>query len=336
LESPDGESLGNVRLDPDLVPAVRCAEFEQTLERGIGAHEPCGESVIEPLYSTPPWVRGIRIAAPGGDAASVEFPLTYFTSAVTRAASALVAAGKLVAGQRFDFKVYALAQAHHAGELQIEAVNGPPPIGQASLAALRLRSDIAGDDVSLAGRDADLAEPMPVFIAERVLDEASELAARAGEIETGGVLVGRLCRDADGPAFVEVTAQLPVEHTVATQHSLRLTPRTWVAVDAAIKLRNRAETALGWWHHHPFFCRRCPAARRALCPFSRPAFSQADRDVHREVFQNPWNVALLLSYLGAARPSYDVYAWHRGQIEAARFHILREAGRASAEGGRRR
>jgi hypothetical protein len=95
-----------------------------------------------------------------------------------------------------------------------------------------------------------------------------------------------------------------------------------VSVEAAIKLRGMGEIPLGWWHKHPFFCRQCAAEQRALCPFSSPAFSAADRDFHREVFQKPWSIALLLSFLGGERPSYDVFAWNQGQIEAVKYYTL--------------
>ena len=102
-------------------------------------------------------------------------------------------------------------------------------------------------------------------------------------------------------------------------------------VDAAIRLRGLGEIPLGWWHSHPFFCARCTPAQRALCAFSSPAFSAADRDLHREVFQKPWSIALLLSFLGGERPSYDVFAWNRGQIEAVSYFTLPDNGIISGE-----
>jgi hypothetical protein len=68
-----------------------------------------------------------------------------------------------------------------------------------------------------------------------------------------------------------------------------------------------------------------------LCPFSSPAFSAADRDLHREVFQKSWSIALLLSFLGGERPSYDVFAWNQGQIEAVNYLTLPATGGISGE-----
>ena len=93
-------------------------------------------------------------------------------------------------------------------------------------------------------------------------------------------------------------------------------------IQGAIGLRGREEMILGWWHTHPFFCRNCPQERRNRCPLSVPAFSPADRQLHREVFQAPWSVALLVSYLGREQPSFDCFVWNKGLIEAEPLHIL--------------
>ncbi len=119
-----------------------------------------------------------------------------------------------------------------------------------------------------------------VFIHARVVEEAENQAVSGGGMETGGMLIGRLCRDADaGDLFLEVTAQVPARHTVATGTSIRFPPESWAEADTAIALRNKGERLAGWHHCHPaelWACRNCPAARRAECPASRPFFSMAD------------------------------------------------------------
>ena len=331
LDSPDGAHLADVRLEPDFVPAVRCAEFEQVLQCAT-AQQAVADTAIEPLWTERPWVRGIRVRALANGVVPVEFPVSYFAAAVTRASTELVDSGVLKAGQKFEYKVFALSRqaARQSEALTLRHVAAWPSIAGRSIAPLLAAAEAPAAAASVLSHAA-AAEPLPVFVPERVLAEATELAAAADELETGGVLVGKLFRDPGGSVFAEVTAQLPAKHTVATRESLRFTPETWADVDAVIRLRNRDETILGWWHHHPFFCRHCPETRRRLCPFSRPTFSSADRDVHREVFQSPWNVALLLSFLGEERPSYDIFAWQRGQIEPAKFYVLPRA--AEHQGG---
>lgn len=340
VESADGVPIGDVRLNLDWVPALRWAEFEEGVKQGRAPETCSAHPVIEPIWSPegePPYVGGVivRRAEPGAKA--VGFPLTYFSSAVVQASCELVASGALVAGQRFDYKVFALANERARDEanpgIDVVAIDTLPPIDRAELAPLlaAVGAPIESRGIATAGSSRALAETMPTFIPQIVLDEATELARDVGEVETGGILVGKLCRDSSGTLFSRVTAQIPAEHTVATRQSLRFLPETWVSVDAAIRLRNREEIPLGWWHAHPFFCAQCPPENRALCAFSSPAFSVADRDVHREVFQKPWSIALLLSFLGEERPSYDVFAWNQGQIEAAKFFTLPD--RSGTTGG---
>jgi proteasome lid subunit RPN8/RPN11 len=317
LESPVGERLRDVRLDVDWIPALRWAVFEQAVRNEPPAAKRVARPRIEPLWSPdgePPYIRGVTIHSVESGADPVEFPLTYFFGAVTAASAGLVDSGELQPGQEFDYRIYALSGGRNEDSLEstaeISPVDDAPAIVRRELATVTN----GGAETTVAGR-------MPIVFSERVLAEATELAASADDVETGGILVGKLCRDPDGTVFSLVTAQIPAEHTSSTQHSLRFTPETWVSVDAAVRLRNHDETTLGWWHSHPFFCRKCTPLQRAACPFSKPTFSAADRDVHREVFQQPWNVALLLSFLGQPSPSLDVFAWNRGQIEAAQFTV---------------
>ena len=88
----------------------------------------------------------------------------------------------------------------------------------------------------------------------------------------------------------------------------------------------------GWWHAHPFFCKRCPVRRRRRCALSRPVFSTDDRALHRAVFGRGFDLALLLSDLGTARPSCDLFGWRRGVIAARGFYVLGNRDRKAARG----
>jgi proteasome lid subunit RPN8/RPN11 len=332
LTAPAGDAIANVRLDVDWVPAMRWSEFERELKapdarpRAAACGTPA--SLIEPRWSASrgrPYVVGVSVRTNGSE--PVNFPLTYFSLAASAAASQLVESGSLATGQRFDFHVYALPDAGRVSmpDTQVVAVDSMPDVDRAELALLLERAEAhVPHGITAPDNAAAVADTMPILIPQRVLEEARSRAEDTRDVETGGILVGKLSRDEQGRLFASVTAQISAEHTQATRASLRFTPRTWAGVDAAIRLRNRAEIPLGWWHSHPFFCAHCPPERRAVCPFSMPTFSRDDRHLHREVFQQPWSIALLLSFLGEEEPSYDVFAWSRGQIEAVPFFALPE------------
>ena len=340
FESTDGGRIGDVPLDVDFIPALRWAEFEQDVMNDCMPENRSAHPLIEPVWSQQsnrPYIGGIRIRRSEEGDATVAFPLSYFCNAVIEASSQLVTAGALTAGQRFDYRVFALSDAQRqrppSSAVNVVAVEAPPLIDRRELAPYMaaVESHAGNGAAPSSSSSTPVSKVMPILIAQQAFDEATELAQGAGEVETGGILVGKLCRDAGGTLFCRVTAQIPAEHTTARRQSLRFTPETWVSVDAAIRLRGTGEIALGWWHSHPFFCSKCSAMQRALCPFSSPAFSAADRDLHREVFQKAWSIALLLSFLGDERPSYDVFAWNQGQIEAVKYFTLPDSGGSSGE-----
>jgi len=328
----------NAPLSVDWVPAAEWAAFEQGLYRESPGEHAFADTaaatmqVIEPVWSDehgPPYVRGVSLRPSGADGDGKQLPLAVFSDAVTAASTALVARGELTAGQKFGYRVYALAR----GKDDIAASAGYSVVCEEKLPRIdaerlspylqRAQLQQAGPETAAAGSPEQTpGEPMPVFVPDALLRETADIGRTAREVETGGILVGKLCRDPGGQLFSVVTAQIPAEHTEATQTSLRFTPQTWVSVDAALALRDRGEIALGWWHSHPFFCRNCPPARRRRCAFSVPAFSAADCSLHREVFQKPWNIALLLSFLGEHDPSYDVFTWQQGRIGASAFFSL--------------
>jgi proteasome lid subunit RPN8/RPN11 len=195
-------------------------------------------------------------------------------------------------------------------------------LGSRALAALEAASEQTGEPDSL---DA------PVFVAEAVLREVGSLAEQAGDVETGGVLIGHLHRDAGGSeVFAEVVAQIPARHAEADSTSFAFTPETWAAADAALALRGARERILGWWHSHPNFCRACPDERRRSCTFARPFFSREDEHLHRTCFPQAWQLALLVSDLPDVGWTPALFGWRAGRIVERGF---RRPHHSEKEGG---
>ena len=206
---------------------------------------------------------------------------------------------------------------------QVDEEVRPLPVDYASLAALSERA---------LPVDADEApDAVPVFIPAHVLAEAAAQAQAAGDVETGGVLVGKLRRDDGAPAgtspalFVEVTAQVPARHTVATATRLTFTAETWAAVRAAIALRRGGELLLGWWHAHVDFCRvrGCPPERRALCTAADPFLSAEDLLLHATMFGSAYQLALLVRDSTARGQTCSLYGWSHGMVRRRGFHLVK-------------
>jgi hypothetical protein len=324
--SEDGRPLDHGVLSPDWAPALEWVRFEGVREGRLPAVAATLPGVVEPVWdgrAGEPVVAGFRIAIRGAGGVEVvrEIPKSYVWSLVQRASAALVERGVLQAGDAFRWIITAFP-ARRADEpasdgFAVEEIVQPLSLTDASLASFVARSAPSGPD--------DPAGRMPVFLPRRVLDEAIESARHAGDVETGGMLVGRLCRDAAAPEiFVEITAQVPALYSVSGATRLTFTPDTWAAVQAAIALRRRHEILAGWWHYHPDFCRlrNCPVERRARCPGASPFFSAEDVHLHATCFPGAHHVALLISDRTPDGMAWSLFGWSRGVVAARGFHVL--------------
>ncbi len=337
-----GVPLGALALTLDWEPAAHWAYFEAMRQGRVPPLMRFPPAWVAPFWHEElgqPYVDGVRLcfrAGPADQAQSIGFavPNSYFQKAAEHATAGLVADGKMAVGETFTFRVCAYPdQDPHtvrgaveaSPDFRLEEIAQPLPLQSRDLqATLSQASCRRADSVS---RHPD----MPLLVRQSVLDEAAELTRRAGHDETGGFLIGRLCRDAKTPEiFAELTAQIPAQHSVADRTSLKFTPETWSAAKAAIALRGRDEMMLGWWHSHPHFCANCPAERRSRCALSTPFFSDQDRALHRAAFPRAFDVALLMSNLGDDELSSDVFGWRQGMVVARAYHVSHQADRPAA------
>jgi proteasome lid subunit RPN8/RPN11 len=314
-------------------PAVEWTTF-LGIRRGTLAAETGARVVIEPCWDHglgAPYVSGFRatVSGGGGATAACEFPTAYFGGFAREAAADLVREHLLEPGDRYRFRLAAYLDARtdppaDRNEISVEEIPCPLPLETTALgpfvadAGLQA-ADVAGDDV-------------PVFVPRHVIEEALERSRRAGGVEVGGVLVGKLHRDpASGEVFVEITAQVPARHTRERATSLTFTAETWAAVGAAIKLRDQRELAVGWWHFHPDFCAKCPAEARARCTMRSVFFSEEDVRLHRVCFGRAYQVALLVSDLGDGL-AWSAFGWRDGMVVARSFGVTgRPAGAARGD-----
>jgi proteasome lid subunit RPN8/RPN11 len=332
----EGKRLGSVSVEPDWGPARECAQF-LAIRRGIVPpilRDDCRS--IEPVWDAEvgaPVVDTARILVPSetGDAAVCEDvpALSYFRPLARRGSETLIERGLLQQGELYRYQVCAYPGVSSA----------PPGGGADSGESVGFRVEEVGESLPLADqpmepllacaesrdRDADSTD-LPVLIRQRVMDEVLAQSRDAGEVETGGVLVGNLCRcSPSGEMFLEVTAQIPARHTESRATRLTFTADSWTAVRAALELRKRNELMSGWWHYHPDFCRQCPEETRRKCVVSRPFFSTEDIHMHRTVFARAFQVALLVSDHGGETLESSLYGWRHGMVVSRGFHVFDSA-----------
>jgi hypothetical protein len=282
---------------------------------------------IEPVWSETrgaPYVSAVRITigSPERDPVCHEISITSLSRQVREVVRLLRRSGQLAEEDVVRSRICAFpadqsvqsARGQSGSLFAVEEV--PRPLSLIETPIDRFASGAEVCDV----RDDDT--DVPVFLPRAVLEEAEALSRAAGEVETGGVLVGRLHREAAVPdLFLEITAQSPARHTIADCARLTFTPETWAAAETEIAARGMSEQMAGWWHYHPYFCGNCPPERRRDCLLDSGFFSADDVSLHHLCFAQAHQIALLVS----ARPSNvldrSLFGWRHGMVTARGYYL---------------
>jgi hypothetical protein len=311
--------LGRMPIEVDFLPAAEALALDQ-LRAG---QTPDDDVRIEPLWherSGPPKVRGFCAVTPDG--ATRKFSLTYFSPYADRVASQFVSSGDLEAGDVFEYSVQAAPRASEAAPrrtFRVSASAPAVPVHSAALHPLMARALLMG---------VDEARDFPVFAHWNVLEECAVLTRRAGAMETGGVLIGRICRDeAAGELFLLITAQIAAPAQGALT-KLSFNADTWSSVQSAIDQRSTKELWLGWWHSHSYTkheSSKPQAAEGAASRGRQPAsafLSEEDRLLHRTIFPRAYSIALLITDSPDSGMSWAAFGWRGGMIVGRAFHLV--------------
>lgn len=318
----NGSPVGEALIEPDWGPARECAEFE-ALRAGRAASSDASVVPVWHESAGEPFVSGFRVRLEG-DGEGELFGEEYFGEQRAQAVAQLVERGALRKGEGFRALTAAVARPREttrgggAPRLKLKADdNGAGAAPREALAA-------SLTEASAAVGDGDPQDP-PVFVPRHVLEEAAALSRGAGPVETGGILIGHLCRDREtGRLFAEVTAQIHARGAEAALTRLTFNASTWTDVRAAMALRRRGEIMLGWWHSHPLreWCKDCAPDRQTECSMRENFFSAHDRALHRAVFPKGYSVALVVNDLPDGRQTFSLFGWRRGRIVPRGFHAV--------------
>ncbi len=319
--------LGTVPVERDWEPAFEYAQFYHQ-RRGELALNGSREASVLPLWDEAlgaPYCRGycIEIAAAGLKPVAFDFPKDHFRIYARIVASLFIEQQKLREGEHFSYKVVAYPapmERGDGGSLQVTELGAPTPVGESSLESFLARGKAQGESDS---------SDMPLFVAPEVLDQARLQTQSQKGVETGGILIGSLWRDASRrEIFAEVTAQIAAEHTSSTNVKLTFTPQTWAAADAARKLRGRGEVYLGYWHSHPVreWCRskQCTLEAQKICRFAKDFFSPDDEAVMRAAFPRAWCVGLVANDTAFTDLTFSMFGNREGTMQPRGFFILGE------------
>ena len=327
--TPEGVPLGQFPVTVDWEPAREDVRMLALRHRKIDPRTGDANVVVQPVWEDErgePYAAGARLI--DGDIAS-EMPLTYFQPSAIEVSAQLVEKEILKAGDLFDFKLLAFLGTEPASKscsaFAMEDVIAPLDFVETRLADLESGAAAFGRAYS---------EDVPVFVPSNVLDEVETLARDAGDVETGGILIGQLHRDSAIPEIaVVITAQIAARHTHSRATALTFTAETWTAVRAALDLRRSGEIFTGWWHSHPAFawCNpECTPDRRKICPLQKAFLSADDLLLHRTVFPKAFHVALLANNADAGL-QFALFGWRHGMVQHRGFNVTGGWRRASEE-----
>lgn len=321
----DGTSVGTVPVTRDWEPAQEWTRFLAQC-RGELPLEGNGNAFILPLWERTvgePYCRGYRveIPRPGQRPVTADFPLSHFGALAKAAASVFVERQQLREGEKYTYLLVAYPgeeKMSKTGGLSVTNASPGLLVREASLRTLRSRATpvgvVDGDD-------------MPVFVSRQVLREAEERTVGERGTETGGMLIGILCRDAaEGPIFAQVTAQIPALHTTGTEVKLTFTPDTWATADAALRLRSRGEIYLGYWHAHPArsWCEKCPMEKQKSCALAKDFFSADDEAVMRAAFPRAYSLAIVANDTAFADITFSMFGNREGLMQPRGYYILED------------
>jgi hypothetical protein len=323
----DGDTLGSTAAEVDWVPAVEWASWHFRRNGELPLANGCGAASILPRWNSEmgePYCSGFRVsfAREGTSPCMSDFPLSYFRGVAAKAAALFVKEGKLKQNDRFHYVVVALEKETSSVPaipgLHVEDLTPPMHFVNSSVAEWQQRAKAVG---------VIHPDEMPVFCPQHILDQVAALTLADRGRETGGVLVGNLHCDPTVPeVFAEVTAQIPARHAQGDAVKLTFTPETWAAVDAAIKLRGRAEIYLGYWHSHPVFewckSRQCSIDKQRDCKLASNFFSADDQDVLRAVFPQGYNVAIVANDTAFQELTFSWFGWREGVVQPRGYHVM--------------
>jgi hypothetical protein len=312
-------------IEPDWEPAFEAARFAGLRSAGVWWQPDSAELRLEPRWLEavgPPTVQSLRVHVEhDGHGWFVDLPAARFFHDKARAlVAAQVADGRLEAGQRVTYAVTAYAiDGGRTGRapLAFDLVDRPQPCPVRN----RPFGDLAARSVACGASDPS---DIDVLLPEHVLDEICSLTLDAGESETGGVLLGHVCRNGvGGDLGLEMTAQVPARHTEATAAKVTFTADTWTDVRAAVALRKAGELLVGYWHSHPAhgWCKNCPVERQSVCQLSVGFLSADDKALHRTMFPAAYTQALVITRSVRGLDA-QLFGWRHGVLEPRGFRLM--------------
>lgn len=272
----------------------------------------------------------------GGTPAVRYFARESLEHVAARGARRLVEEGRL---EETELYYYGLAQ----GEAPDALVRGPEGRGVLEVAEVPIRRVL---DLVLEDEDKEAVgvadDAYPVFFTRSARRRAERVSRKGGDVsppvETGGLLLGPLCRCPEtGQVFAVVEQVIEATDSEATKYSLTYSGPTWARIQAMLRARRaqpetRHHRVLGQCHGHNFLpfegaepCEAC--ALVAVCTRSSAYLSSEDRTWCRAVFSGePWQLSQVFGLDARGRPTETFYGQRGGALARRGYRVIDEPG----------
>jgi hypothetical protein len=181
----------------------------------------------------------------------------------------------------------------------------------------------------------------PVFYTQHALAKAERTSRKGAQstpaIETGGLLIGRLCWCPETRTLYAIVDDvLEASHAEGTTYTMTFTGRTWERIQVVLEARRRRpetrhQRILGQCHGHSFLpydqgetCDGCPS--QGVCGLSTAYLSDSDRRWCRAVFpREPWQLSHVFG-LTPRREAVNSFYGQRGAVlERREYFVLGES-----------
>lgn len=133
-----------------------------------------------------------------------------------------------------------------------------------------------------------------IAISRRAYETIYRHAKENTAVEIGGVLVGDIYKDTQGP-YLEITEAIRGEHTVNHAGQITFTHETWCYINNVKDSRFPDKRIVGWYHSHPRF---------------GIFLSPQDTFIHSNFFNLPWQVAFVFDPIS---DDEGFFVWHNGK-----------------------
>jgi proteasome lid subunit RPN8/RPN11 len=138
-----------------------------------------------------------------------------------------------------------------------------------------------------------------VFLSEEAFDRAVERGTKDTSREIGGVLVGNVYKDDQGP-YLKIDTTIDALHADEKGAELTFTHDTWDHINKEMDGKYKDKKVVGWYHTHPGFS---------------VFLSDRDQFIQKSFFNLPFQVAFVYD---PKSKEHGMFTWHDNEIRRTR------------------